>query len=800
MNGLIQDMRYALRQLRKSPGFTLVAVLTLALGIGANTAIFSVVEGILLRPLPYHDSNQLARIWSTSNRSSSDVSSYPDFKDWADQNHSFQQMAAYRPQSFNFSGGDRPERIRGLLITANFFELLDVKPMLGRSFSRDEHELGRNHVVLLSSALWQSHFAGDPGVLGRSVKLDDQSYTVIGVLPSSFDFPPDEAKGGVVLPLPPDMRRTHGFLYVFGRLKPDATLLSAQADLGAVARRLAGQYKEDKGQGVSVQSLQASFVSDYRPALMILLGAVGLVLLITCANVANLFLGRANSRQREVAVRASLGAGRLRLMRQFLTESLLIGGLGGAVGLVFAGWGVSVLVRLLTQSFSIHGTEAIGTNLRVLAFAAAISIMTGLISGLLPALFASKVNLSEGLKEGSRSVGTGRAHKRFRGALVVSEVALALVLLSCAGLLIRSLMLLTRVDSGVRTENVMAIDLSLTTAKYSHTATRAALFSQILQRVERLPGVQSAAVVADVPLTQNEDSLGFSIEGVPDPPDRKRSVRFNIVGPGYFTTLGIPLTQGRDFADNDADGTPMVIVVNQSMARRFWPNQDPIGRRITTDNKTWYSIVGIAGDVRQMGLRADSEPEVYMSYLQDPFQWPYLSLLVRASSNPVKLFPSIEQAVWSVDKDQPVSNPVTLDQARSRSIAQPRIAALLLGLFAGAALLLAAVGLYGVVSCWVAERTHDIGVRMALGAGWFDVFLQVVGRGLLLALAGTAIGLAGSLAATRVLASFLFSVRSTDPFTFAAVALLLICVALVASYFPARRAARIDPMVALRYE
>jgi predicted permease len=800
MNGLIQDMRYALRQLRKSPGFTLVAVLTLALGIGANTAIFSVVEGILLRPLPYHDSNQLARIWSTSNRSSSDVSSYPDFKDWADQNHSFQQMAAYRPQSFNFSGGDRPERIRGLLITANFFELLDVKPMLGRSFSRDEHELGRNHVVLLSSALWQSHFAGDPGVLGRSVKLDDQSYTVIGVLPSSFDFPPDEAKGGVVLPLPPDMRRTHGFLYVFGRLKPDATLPSAQADLGAVARRLAGQYKEDKGQGVSVQSLQASFVSDYRPALMILLGAVGLVLLITCANVANLFLGRANSKQREVAVRASLGAGRLRLMRQFLTESLLIGGLGGAVGLVFAGWGVSVLVRLLTQSFSIHGTETIGTNFRVLAFAAAISIMTGLISGLLPALVASKVNLSEGLKEGSRSVGTGRAHKRFRGALVVSEVALALVLLSCAGLLIRSLMLLTRVDSGVRTENVMAIDLSLTTAKYSHTATRAALFSQILQRVERLPGVHSAAVVADVPLTQNEDSLGFSIEGVPDPPDRKRSVRFNIVGPDYFTTLGIPLTQGRDFADNDADGTPMVIVVNQSMARRFWPNQDPIGRRITTDNKTWYSIVGIAGDVRQMGLRADSEPEVYMSYLQDPFQWPYLSLLVRASSNPVKLFPSIEQAVWSVDKDQPVSNPVTLDQARSRSIAQPRIAALLLGLFAGAALLLAAVGLYGVVSYWVAERTHDIGVRMALGAGSFDVFLQVVGRGLLLALAGSAIGLAGSLAATRVLASFLFSVRSTDPFTFAAVALLLICVALVASYFPARRAARIDPMVALRYE
>ena len=800
MSGLIQDVRFAMRQVRKSPGFTLVAVLTLALGIGANTAIFSVVEGVLLRPLPYHNSDQLVRVWSTSNRSSKDVSSYPDFKDWADQNHSFQQMAAYRGQSFNLTGGDHPERIRGLMITSKFFELLDVKPIVGRAFTSDEHELGRDHVVLLSSALWQSHFAGDPGVLGRSLKLDDESYTVIGVLPSSFDFPPDETKGGVVLPLPPDMRRTHGFLYVFGRLKPDATLLSAQADLDTLVRRLAGQYKEDKGQGISVQSLQASFVSDYRPALMILLGAVGLVLLITCANVANLFLGRASSRQREVAVRASLGAGRLRLMRQFLTESLLVGLAGGTVGLLFANWGVSMLVRLLTQSFSIHGTDAIATNFEVLAFAALVSIMTGLISGLLPALFASKVNLSEGLKEGSRSVGSGRAHKRFRGAMVVSEVALALVLLSCAGLLIRSLMLLTRVDSGVQTENVMAIDLSLTSAKYSHTATRAALFSQILQRVGQMPGVESAAVVADVPLTQNEDSLGFSIEGVPDPTERKLSVRFNIVGPGYFTTLGIPLTQGRDFADTDADGTPMVIVVNQAMARRFWPNQNPIGRRITTDNKTWYSIVGVAGDVRQMGLRADSEPEVYMSYLQDPFQWPYLSLLVRASSNPVKLFPSIEQAVWSVDKDQPLSNPITLDHVRSHSIAEPRIAALLLGLFAGAALLLAAVGLYGVVSYWVAERTHEIGVRMALGARSFDVFLDVVGRGLLLALLGTALGLAGSLAVTRVLASFLFSVRSTDPLTFAAVALLLMCVALVASYFPARRAAKVDPMVALRYE
>lgn len=570
--------------------------------------------------------------------------------------------------------------------------------------------------------------------------------------------------------------------------------------MSTIAGRLARQYREDKGQGANLQPLQASFVNDYRPALLVLFGAVGFVLLIACANVATLFLGRATSRQRELAVRASLGASRGRLIRQQLTESVLVGMAGGAFGLLLASWGVTGLAALLPHNFAAIDAQEIAVDRWVLAFALGVSLLTGLVSGLTPALGASRVDVSESLKEGSRAVGSTAGHNRFRSALVVSEVALALVLLSGAGLMVKSFVLLTQVDSGLHPQNVLTVDFSLVSAKYSHTATRAALFHQILERVKLLPGVQSAAVVADVPLTQNEDSLDFSIEGVPDPPGRQRGARFNIVGPVYFSTLGIPLVGGRDLSDTDAEGAPLVVVVNQAMARRFWPNENPIGQRITTDRKTWYSIVGVAGDVRQMGLWSESQPEVYVSYLQDPYQWPHLTMLVRTGSDPLKLFGGVEQAVWSVDKDQPVSNPMTMDQIRSDSIAQPRVTALLLGLFAALALLLASVGLYGVVVRSVTERTHEIGVRMALGARPVEVLRLVVGRGMILALAGAGLGLIGSWLSTRALVSFLFGVRPTDPLTFGVVSLLLTGVTLLASYIPARRATRIDPMVALRYE
>jgi predicted permease len=799
MATLLNDIRYGIRTLRKNPGFTLVAVLTLGLGIGANTAIFSAVNAVLLGPLPYPGAHRLVRVWSTSDRFPHDVSSYPDFKDWSDQNHGFGQMGAYAERSFNLSGGDHPERIHGLEASAGLLEMMGVRPILGRGFSPDEQQPGRNHVVLIGAALWRSHFGGKSDVLGKSVKLNDDNYSVIGILPSAFDFPPDSG-ARLVIPLPPDLHRTHGFLSVIGRLKPGTTINQAQAEMTTIARRLAQQYKEDKGQGASVQPLQSSFTYEYRPALLVLFGAVGFVLLIACANVANLFLGRATSRQRELAVRASLGAGRGRLVQQQLTESILVGLAGGALGLLLASWGVSGLAALLAHNFFVIGAEKMGVDRWVLVFALGVSLLTGLISGLVPALSASKVDLNESLKEGSRGAGGASSHSRFRSALVVAEVALALVLLSGAGLMVKSFVLLTQVDSGLRPSNVLTMNFSLVSAKYSHTATRAALFHQILDRVKLLPGVQSAAVVADVPLTDNEDGFGFSIEGLPDPPGREREARFNVVGPAYFSTLGIPLVAGRDLADTDAEGAPVAVVINQAMVHKFWPNQNPVGQRITTDKKTWYSIVGVAGDVRQLGLQSEAKPEVYVSYLQDPYQWPFLSMLVRTSSDPLKLFGAIEQAVWSVDKDQPVSNPTTMDQIRSDSIAQPRVTALLLGLFAGLALVLASVGLYGVVVRSVTERTHEIGVRMALGARSEEVLRLVVGRGMVLALIGTGLGLMGSLLTTRVLGSFLFHVRPNDLFTFSSVSLLLLAVTLLASYLPARRATRIDPMVALRYE
>lgn len=491
--------------------------------------------------------------------------------------------------------------------------------------------------------------------------------------------------------------------------------------------------------------------------------------------------------------------------------------MGGTLGLLLAVWGLAGLVALLSHDLSIPRAADIGIDRWMLTFALAISLVTGLVSGLAPALGASKVDLNESLKEGSRGLTGSRGHNRFRSALVVVEVALALVLLSGAGLMIKSFLLLTQVNSGLQPENVLTVDFSLQSSRYSHTATRAASFQQILHRVQELPGVDSAAVVADIPLTHNEDGLEFSIEGLPDPPNQRREARFNIAGPKYFRTLGIPLLEGRDFSERDAGGAPPVVLINEAMARRFWPNANPIGQRISTDapaapeplgehdhargadqanQGTWFSVIGIAGDVRQMGLRSETQPEVYVSYLQDPYQWPFLSMLVRTTSDPLRLFPAVEQAVWSVDKDQPVSNPMTMDRIRSDSIAQPRVTALLLSLFAALALLLASVGLYGVVARSVTERTHEIGVRVALGARPLEVFRQVVGRGMILALAGTAIGLAGAFGTTRVMTSLLYDVRPTDWVTFTAVSLLLMAVTLLASYVPARHATKIDPMVA----
>jgi putative ABC transport system permease protein len=799
-----QDLRYAARTLRKSPGFSIVAILTLALGIGANSAIFSVVNALLLRPLPYKDAGRLMRLWPTGpnrGRLAYAVTSYPDFIDWKEQSHSFEQVESYVPRSFNLTGGDQPQRVYGLRSSAGLLTLLGVTPIQGRAFLADEIQPGKDHVLLLSEGLWQSRFARDPQVLGKIVKLNDENYTVIGILPATFKFPPDNPCS-LVLPLPPDPNRGHGFINVAARLKTDATMAKAQVEMDTIARRLEMQYpKYNKETGVRVLPLQESFTGSFRAALLIFLSAVGFVLLIACANVANLYLARTAGRQKEFVVRAAMGAGRLRLIRQLLTESALLGLAGGTAGLLFAYWGVKAMVILVRTAFSTAAMDSVSLDGAVLGFTLALSLLVGMIAGLAPALGISRLDLNDTLKEGSRGVTGNQRRNRIRSTLVVAEIALALVLLVGAGLTLKSFLILERVDAGVHPENVLVMNISMGGKKYAKTQVRAPFMETVLHRIGQLPGVQSAAVVTDVPLTDSSDTMGISIEGRPDPPpNQKPSVNYNIVGPGYLRTLGIPLLKGRDFSGRDTEATPTVALINQAMARKFWPNEDPIGARISTDRKNWASIEGVVGDVRQLGLKSEPQPEVYLSYLQDPFAWPYLSLLVQTSLDPMKQVSSIQAVIWSVDKDLPVASVSSMEQIRSGSIAQPRITALLLATFASLALVLAAVGIYGVMAYSVTQRTHEMGLRMALGAHMTDVLKLVVGNGMILTGCGVALGLAGAFALTRVLTKFLWGVRPTDAPTFIAVSLLLTGVAVLASYVPARRATKVDPMVALRYE
>jgi putative ABC transport system permease protein len=656
-------------------------------------------------------------------------------------------------------------------------------------------------VVLLSEGLWESGFARDTGVLGKTVKLNDEVFTVIGILPSTFQFLADHP-ADIVLPQPPDPDRGHGFVNVVARLKSGATIAQAQVEMDTIARQQELQYPAvDKDKGVRVLSLRDSYATSFRPALMIFLSAVGFVLLIACANVANLFLARTAGRHKELVVRAAMGAGRLRLIRQLITESALVGLAGGAAGLLLAYWGMKGLVMLVRSTFATHVWDTVSLDATVLGFTLLLSLAVGMLAGLAPAYGASRLEVNDTLKEGSRALTGNRRRNRIRGTLVVVEIALALVLLIGAGLMIRTFVLLNSVDAGIHPENVLTLNLAIGGKKYAETQARAPFVSAVLHRVEQLSGVQSAAVVTDTPLTDNSDSIGFSIEGRPDPgPNLKIELNVNVVGPGYLRTLGIPLLKGRDFTERDTMSTPLAALINQSLARKYWPNQDPIGARISSDGRTWATIQGVVGDVHQTGLATEPVPEVYLSYLQDPFAWPYLTMLVHTSVDPMKLVSSIQSAIWSVEKDLPISSIVSMRQIRSRSIAQPRLTALLLSVFAALALILASVGIYGVMAYSVTQRTHEMGLRMALGARAQNVLTLVVGQGMLLAATGVALGLAGAFAMTRVLEKFLWGVQPTDPVTFIAVSLLLVAVALLASYLPARRATHVDPMVALRYE
>ena len=804
---LWQDVRFGVRMLLKNPGFTIIAVIALALGIGANSAIFSVVNTVLLRPLPFKEPDRLVMVWedATKHGYPRDTPAPANYVDWRDQNQVFEGMAAIADRSFNLTGIGEPERIDGWRVSASLFPLLGVEPQLGRSFLPEEDQAGGGRVVIMSQGLWQRRFGSDPTIIGKAVTLNGESYAVVGVMPQNFQFPSRE--GDLWVPIAFDSKeagnRGGHFLKVLARMKPGVTLQQAQTEMKAIAARLQQQYPDSNTDlGAAVVPLHEQFVGDIKPALLILLGAVGFVLLIACANVANLLLARAAVRQKEITIRVALGASRSRLIRQFLTESILLAALGGVIGLLLSLWGINLLKAFIPENIS--QAKAITIDGRVLFFTLAVSLLTGLIFGLAPATQASKFNLNETLKEGGRDSAAGSRGNRIRGLLVIAEVAVSLILLIGAGLLINSFLRLRNVDPGFRAENLLTMKIVLPELKYPDRARRSAFYTELVRRIEALPGVKSAAVTTNLPLYSQGNSIGISIEGRPDPaPGQEQIVVTRIISPHYFQTMGITLLQGRQFNEQDKADTPIALVISEAMARKYWPGEDPIGKRVkpgsSASSNPWFTIVGVAKDVRQFELNADPKPQMYLPYTQAGFFAPR-DLVVSTNGDPLSLASAVRKTVWEIDKDQPVSNISTMENVLSESIARQRFSMLLLGIFAALALALATVGIYGVMSYSVAQRTREIGIRMALGAQRSDVLKLVVGQGLKLVMIGVLIGLVIALVLTRVMSSLLFGVSATDPLTFTIISLVLISVAVLASYIPARRATRVDPMVALRYE
>ncbi|HKU72377.1 MAG TPA: ABC transporter permease [Pyrinomonadaceae bacterium] len=803
----LNDLRYAIRMQRKNPGFTIVAVIALALGIGPNTAIFSVVNTVLLRRLPYKDPDRLVMVWEEATKAGypQDTPAAANFIDWRDQNQVFEGMAATDYTSFNLTGSGEPERLEGRRVSTNLFPLLGVEPQVGRVFTAAEDRPGSERVVVLSHGLWQRRFGGDPGIVGKTLTLNGAGYTVVGVMPARFQFPTvdDEAWVPIAFTQEEATDRGRKYLKVVARLKPGVAMAQAQADMSTIATRLQQQYPETNTDlGAVITPLHEHLVGDIRPALLILLGAVGLVLLIACANVANLLLARAAVRQKEIAVRVALGARRQRLIRQFLTESIFLSTLGGIVGLVIAYVGLVVLKAFIPENIS--QARAISIDYNVLGFTLLVAVATGLIFGLAPAIQSIRFNQIETLKEGGRDAATGGSGKRLRGLLVMAEVAISLVLLIGAGLLINSFLRLRNVDPGFNPDNLLTMKIVLPDSKYERMAQRSAFYSELTQRLQSIPGVKSAAVTTNLPLYLQGNSISISIEGRPEPPPGQEPIMVTrMISPGYFDTMSIPLLKGRQLTDQDTDTSPDVVVISETMARRLWPGEDAIGKRIAIgrirSQEDWIQVIGVVKDVRQFELNADPKPQMYLTYRQFGF-FDAQDLVVKTDVDPASLAGTIRNAVWEIDKDQPVSNIRTMDTILADSIARQRFSMLLLAIFASVALVLAAVGIYGVMSYSVAQRTHEIGIRMALGAQTSAVLKLAVGYGVKLVAAGIAIGLIAAFALTRVMSTLLFGVTATDPTTFALISLLLVAVAAIASYIPARRATRVNPIIALRYE
>jgi putative ABC transport system permease protein len=805
MDSVWKDLRFAARVLWKSRGFTAAALLALVLGIGANTAIFSVVNAVLLRPMPFVDPGRLVSIRESSPKGEKDnVANPQNVGDWQKRNHSFEKIAAYIPFELTMSltGGANPEEVPGNYVTGDFFPLLGVQPALGRNFLPEEELPSAPDVAILSDGFWHRRFGADPHIVGKTLIIGGAPTTVIGVLPAGFRFPDVKADIWELTTLHPEAQRKGRYLAPIARLRPGISAAQAQADMNVIMAQLAREFPDfNKGWGVSVVPLRQLFTGDLRTPMLVLLGAVGLVLLIACANVANLMLMRSSSRQREMAIRTSLGATRARIVRQLLVESMILGVTGGGLGLLVAVWAKDVLLAMLPDSMSVAKVNAVTIDGNVLAFTVILSLGTALLFGLLPALRASRPDLSDTLKEGGRAVSSSLRRNRMRAALVAGEMAVALMLLIGAGLLIRSFVRLEHVAPGFEPDRILSMRIGLSNPRYKDLKIASSGLDEILRRIAQVPGVVSTGSIQFPPLGGLLPATGFWVAGRPVPnPSEAPVTGVSIVTPGYFPTMEIPLLAGRLFSERDREGTPQVTIVSQSLARQQFPNVDPIGQRLYVEwgRETPYQIVGVVGDVKHDGLEKAVRPIVYFPNAQETQT--IATLMIRTGADPIKLAPVAEQIIHAYDKDQAIAAIQPLDMLLSKAVARPRFQSVLLSSFAGLALLLAAIGIFGVMSYSVAQRTHEIGIRLALGAGSDQVLRLVVGQGLLLALIGTAGGLAGAFALTRYLRTLLFNVSPTDWLTFTAVPLLLCAVAVAASYLPARRAMRVDPMQALRYE
>jgi putative ABC transport system permease protein len=805
----MSDLRYAIRTLRSRPGFTAIAVLTIALGIGANTAIFSVVHAVLLRPLPYPHAERLMMVWVYNPREGfdKDVASYAVFDDWRSQSRSFEHLAAYFGASVSLTGAGDPVQLRGARVSASFFPALNVQPALGRWFGDEDAAAGHERSVILAHALWQERFGGDPALIGRTVQLNGSPYDVVGVMPAGFEYPENATFWIPLAPVDPykqymESRTTH-WLNVIGRLRADSTKAAAQIDMDTIARRLAQHYPEtDSGQGVRVTALHDEIVGDVRGGLLVLFGAVGCVLLIACANVANLLLTRSTGRSRELAIRTALGAARSRIVIQLLTESLVLAFAGAATALLFAMWGIAALRQAAPTN--LPHLSSIAIDVPVLLFTLLVALLTGVIVGIVPAWRGTSANQSDALKADGRSGGEGPRGRRVRHILAIAEVAVALVLLIGAGLLARSLVMIASTDLGFNPHNVLAVSIELPRQKYATDSQIVQFYEQLLDRISTLPGARSAGVGSSVLLGPLPQSSTLLVEGRPAPTSAiNPPVPYDTVTNGYFQTLGIPLTQGRLFGPEDRPTAPGRVVVNQAFVRRFFPSEDPLGKRVTFGNPQdkgvrWLTIVGVVADTRRGGINRPPWAEVYFPLTQSAD--PRLTLLVRTAGDPIALAHAVQAQLWTVDPAQPVASIRTLEQLLALTQANRRFTTLMLIAFAAVALVLAAIGIYGVIAYSTAQRTKEIGVRIALGATRADVVRMVLRDGVRIGAFGIAIGTAAAAAGSRVLSSLLFGVSSHDPLTFAALPAGLLLVALFASWIPARRALAVEPVTALRAE